>query len=85
MNLHLSTARIYSKLWTGSDIGQQIKNLEQSLRDYEWISSFMREYLKASKQGELPPGMAEPLKMMNEMVDLLPVKIAKLNAKMMNK
>ncbi len=43
----------------------------------------MKEYMKSKdlkEPKELPPGMYEPYLMMNEMVELMPVKISKLNA-----
>ena len=43
----------------------------------------MKEYMKDQKienPKDLPNGMAEPYQMMMEMVELLPVKISKLNA-----
>ena len=83
MNIYLSTARIYSKIYV-KDEQVQVKNLECSFRDYEFLSKFMKDYMKETKidgPSSLPPGMAEPFRLMSEMVDLLPVKISKLNAK----
>jgi hypothetical protein len=43
----------------------------------------MRDFMverKMTSLADLPKGMEEPYRMMKEMVDLLPVKIAKLNA-----
>ena len=87
LNLTLSTARIYSKLFEKDD-QKRLKNLECSYRDYEWISKFMREFMKERKidgPQNLPPGMAEPYRMMQEMIELLPVKLSKLSAKINSK
>lgn len=59
----------------------QLVNQQSSYHEYEWLDKFMREYAKEKKLEELPQGMAEPLKYMREMIELLPMKIAKLNAK----
>lgn len=82
MNQQLSVARIYSKLQERDDRAT-MKNLECSYREYEFLSKFMKEYMKAKEitdPKELPKGMYEPYVMMNEMVELMPVKISKLNA-----
>ena len=83
LNLYLSIARIYSKLYEKDD-SLTIKHLESSFRNYEWLKKFMKDYMKdkgINDINELPVGMLEPYKMMLEMIELLPVKISKLNAK----
>ena len=48
----------------------------------------MKDYMKEKKIetiSDLPVGISEPLKMMNEMIELLPLKISKVNAKMHEK
>jgi hypothetical protein len=84
MNMTLSAARIYSKLFE-KDEALGLKHLENSYREYCWLAQYMKDYMKEEKiekPENLPPGMAEPYKMMLEMVELLPVKISKLNAKL---
>ena len=83
MNLYLSTARIYSKIFE-KDESKALLNLESSYREYLWLSKFMGDFMKdkgISDPKELAVGMREPYQMMMEMVELLPVKISKLNAK----
>lgn len=61
--------------------------MELSFRDYEFLQKFMKDYMKEKKidgPQNLPPGMVEPYKMMSEMVELLPVKLSKLAAKIQN-
>lgn len=87
LNQYLSTARIYSKLFDKDD-AVTLKNLELSYRDYEFLDKFVKDYMKAqgfSKPTELPPGLQEPYKMMVEMLELLPVKLSKLSAKLASK
>jgi len=82
MNLYLSVARIYSKLYEKDD-SLTVKNLEASFRSYEFLQAFMKDYMKDKGMKdftELPPGMLEPYRMMLEMIELLPVKISKLVA-----
>ena len=84
MNLTLSTARIYNKLFD-RDEAVTLKHLESSFKDYEWLSQFMRDFMKERKiesGKDLPTGMSEPFRMMQEMVELLPLKISKLNARL---
>lgn len=83
LNLTLSIARLYSKLYQKNE-SVFVKNLECSFREYEWIEKFLRDFMverKITSLEDLPKGMTEPYKMMKEMVELLPIKIAKLNAK----
>ncbi len=66
MNLYLSTARIHSKLYE-KDEKLAIKNLEDSYHDYEWLSKFMKDFMKEKgikEVSDLSPGMQEPFKMM---------------------
>jgi KIF-1 binding protein C terminal len=87
LNQYLSTARIYSKLFDKDD-KVVLKNLELSFRDYEFLGRFVKDFMKEkqlSNPNELPPGMQEPYHMMREMIELLPLKISKLNAKIANK
>lgn len=84
LNMTLSAARIHSKLYE-KDEALAVKHLEDSWKEYEWLSKFMKEYMREQKierPEDLPPAMGEPYRMMLEMVELLPVKIAKLNAKL---
>ncbi|TNV82669.1 hypothetical protein FGO68_gene10000 [Halteria grandinella] len=84
LNLTLSIARIYSKLYS-RDERVMLGHLEQSFREYEWLEKFMKDFMverKMTSLADLPQGMAEPFRMMKEMVELLPVKIGKLNAKL---
>jgi hypothetical protein len=56
LNQYLSTARIYSKLFDKDDT-VNLKNLELSYRDYEFLDKFVKEYMKAqgfTKAEELP-------------------------------
>jgi hypothetical protein len=82
MNLYLSVARIYSKLYEKDD-SLTVKHLESSFRSYEFLQNFMKDYMKdkgMKDYTELSPGMLEPYRMMLEMIELLPVKISKLVA-----
>ena len=82
MNQYLSVARIQSKLYE-KDEKLILKNLEESYRTYQTLERFMKDFMKHSAiqdVNDLSPGMLEPYKMMLEMVELLPVKISKLNA-----
>ena len=65
-----------------------LKNLELSYRDYEFLDKFVKDYMKSqnfTKHTELPPGLQEPYQMMKEMLELLPVKLSKLSAKVASK
>ncbi len=87
LNLTLSSARVFSKLFD-KDEKVVLKNLELSYRDYEFLDRFVKDFMKDknfSSPNELPPGMQEPYRMMREMLELLPVKMSKLNAKIANK
>lgn len=82
MNLELSAARIYSRLYDKAK-PVQLKYLDSSYRQYEKLNKFMETYMKESNisnwQG-LPTGLQEQYKIAQEMYELLPTKISKLNA-----
>eukprot|EP00347_Sterkiella_histriomuscorum_P007379 403349164 len=81
-NIYLSTARIYSKLYDKTK-QIQLQFLNKSLNEYEILKKFTAEFMKEKKisqANELPPGVQESYKIMLEMIELLPLKITKINA-----
>lgn len=84
LNLTLSSARIYSKLYD-KERSVQLKYLEQSYREYEKIKAFITDFKKfkqIANDNDLPQGMKDQYRMSMEMYEMLPIKISKLNAQL---
>ncbi|CDW81364.1 kif1-binding protein homolog [Stylonychia lemnae] len=82
VNIQLSVARIYSKLYDKSK-QKQVQYLESSFREYEKLKKFTIEFMKEkniTSPKDLPQGVQESYQIMLEMYELLPVKISKINA-----
>lgn len=76
VNAKFNNAKIYSKLYR-AEKKDKVEMLTKSLNTYKWISNFIRE--EVSKFGALDGVFSQELKMCNEMIDLLPNKIDKIN------
>jgi uncharacterized membrane protein YgaE (UPF0421/DUF939 family) len=72
IKLHL--ARLYSKL-DFKDIKKKVNNLAHSLKIYEETY----HYIRKSNFVEQYPSLKEQLNICEEMINLLPVKISKIN------
>lgn len=55
----------------------KIENLTKSLDSYKWISNFIKN--EVVKSNALDEDFSQELKICNEMIDLLPNKIDKIN------
>ena len=71
-----SVAKNYSRL-QGKDTKEKVNTLKKSLESYKWIKDFINEHI-ASK-GALSYEMKETLRNCDEMCQLLPAKIDRVN------
>ena len=78
-NLRFSCAKIYSRFFD-KDQQQQFNFLESSFREYQTLQAFHKETIKAQPNMEITETMEQQLKIMEEMCELLPLKLAKFNA-----
>ena len=73
--MELQAASRYTKLFHASQ-AEQIENLKSALNSYEKARDFAKEYKKTG--GELSADSTTQLKIAEEMIELLPVKISKI-------
>jgi len=71
-----NVARLYSRL-TSKEVKENVNTLSRSLEAYRWIKKFISEQIAA--KGALSYEMKETLKNCEEMVELLPAKIDRIN------
>ncbi len=71
-----NVAKNYSRYQT-NDVKEKVSYLAKSLESYKWIQKFINEKLGA--KGALTPDLTETLKSCEEMCQLLPSKIDRVN------
>ena len=71
-----NVAKNYSRVQT-EDREEKVRYLKKSMDGYAWIKNFINE--KVAARGTLTNEMKQTLKICEEMVDLLPTKISKVN------
>lgn len=74
INLRLSIGTIWGKLYS-KEKSVLADNLKKGQANYELLSAFFKEY---SKTKELDPKLKEQEDLTNEMIGLMPIKLAKL-------
>ena len=77
INARFAIAKIYNGL-VPDDLKIRIEYLKKSLENYQYIRDYIRK--KGSEKGTLNFNFTEQLKMSEEMCELLPTKIGKINA-----
>ena len=76
INAKFALAKIYSGLFATNQ-KDRVENLKKSLENYRFIKDYIKK--KGEEKGSLNFDFSEQLKMCNEMCDMLPVKIDKMN------
>ena len=83
MNMELQAASRYTKIFC-STVEEQVENMKQALRSYERVRTFVNQYKAHKKAGSdaevLSPDGVTQVRIADEMIELLPVKISKLYA-----
>lgn len=79
INISLSIARVYSKLFD-KEPSKQAQYLTQSMLEYEKVKLFMAEYAERAglKEDEMPPEMSPAISIVFEQLEILPGKISRL-------
>ena len=80
LNLMFGVARLYSKL-EDADVRVRVGYMEKSFRWYERIQSYLNE-TKNGKYAAKVPDLNEQIKICDEMIALMPIRISQVNAQM---
>lgn len=77
-NLRFTCAKLYSRFFA-KEQEIQFSFLESSFREYQTLQNFTNEIREKNPQMEITETMQQQIKICDEMVELLPLKLAKFN------